>query len=432
MIIIYRLFTFLLLPFILLTLLYRLKINKEDRARISERLGKTNHLRPNGPIIWIHCASVGESLSTLSLVNKIVADYQNIHVLITTGTITAAKILSKKIPERTIHQYVPVDLTIAVRRFLKFWKPSLALWIESELWPNLVTETQKTQAPMILLNGRVSEKSYRIWKIFPNFIRKLLSSFEICLGQSNAEKEKLKSLGAKNVTYAGNLKFGAKKLPLDEKQYQSLKNDLKDRTIWLAASTHPHEEKIIGSVHSKLKSYFKNLLTIIVPRHPSRGKAISKALKKNGLNVSQRSKNDGIEKKTEIYLADTIGELALFYKLSDVVFLGGSLKESAGGHNPLEPSHFLCAVVVGPGVKNFNEIFREFFANNAAVQIESDEDLFKNTLVLLKNREKRENVAMCAHKIAQGKSKILEETYLLLKPFLKKANLQEDETIANT
>ena len=432
MIIIYRLLTFLCLPFIFLIFLYRLTMNKEDRIRISERLGKARHARPVGPIIWIHCASVGESLSTLALVNKIIADYKNIHILITTGTITAAKILSKKIPKRTIHQYVPIDLTIAVKQFLKFWKPDLALWIESELWPKLVTETQKTQAPMILLNGRVSEKSYRIWKIFPSFIKKLLSSFDICLGQSNVEEEKLKSLGAKNVAYMGNLKFGAKKLSLDEGEYQTLKKNLKNRTVWLAASTHPHEEKIIGSIHLKLKSYFENLLTVIVPRHPSRGNAIGKILKGNGLNISQRSKHDTIERETEIYLADTIGELALFYKLSDVVFLGGSLKEHAGGHNPLEPSHFLCALVVGPGIKNFNEVFQEFFTSNAAIQIKNGEDLFRNILDLLKNKKKRENIAMRANKIAKGKSKILEDIYLLLKPFLNRTSLQKDEEIANT
>ena len=159
MIVIYRLLTCLLFPFILLTLLYRLKTRKEDRKRSSERWGKTGKIRPRGTIVWIHCASVGESLSTLALVKKITSDYRNLHVLITTGTVTAAKILATKMPKRAIHQYVPIDLAIAVRRFLKFWKPNLALWIESELWPNLVTETEKMQIPMVLLNGRVSEKS---------------------------------------------------------------------------------------------------------------------------------------------------------------------------------------------------------------------------------------------------------------------------------
>jgi 3-deoxy-D-manno-octulosonic-acid transferase len=382
--------------------------------------------------VWIHCASVGESLSTLALVKKITSDYRNLHVLITTGTVTAAKILATKMPKRAIHQYVPIDLAIAVRRFLKFWKPNLALWIESELWPNLVTETEKMQIPMVLLNGRVSEKSYRIWKIFPDFIKKLLSPFHLCFGQSHDEVRKLRNLGAKNITYAGNLKFGAEKLPLNEEKYQSLKKNLRNRTIWLAASTHPDEEEIIGNIHIKLKSYFKNLLTIIVPRHPSRGDTISRTLRKSGLNVSQRSQHDMPKSKTEIYLADTIGELSLFYKLSDVVFLGGSLKDRAGGHNPIEPSHFLCALIVGPGVKNFTEIFQEFFSNNAAIQINNHQDLFKTILSLLKNQGKRKKIGMSANRIAENKSKILKDIYLLLKPFLKNTSLQKDNEIANT
>ena len=342
----YRMGTTLGGPLIRLYLNMRLKRGKEDPARFKERLGHASIPRPEGKVVWMHCASVGESLSVLALIDCILADHPGWSVLMTTGTVTSAKLMAERLPQGAMHQYVPVDRVSYVRRFLQHWRPDLALWVESEFWPNLVTETYAQDVPMIVLNGRMSEKSFKGWQKNSAMMGRILSAFTLVLAQSEKDGERFHTLGAKNVNTVGNLKFSAKPLPVMEAALAELKNVVGTRPVWLASSTHNGEEAICGRVHKMLKASNSSVLTIIAPRHPERGEAVSTELQAHGLNVARRAIGDAITDKTDIYVADTLGELGLFYRLSDIVFMGKTLA-GGGGQNPIEPAALSCALIFG-------------------------------------------------------------------------------------
>lgn len=412
----YRLFSLAAAPFVRLILERRMKAGKEDPARLCERYGTAGAGRPEGPLAWIHAASVGESLSALPLIECLLSANPRLHVLVTTGTVTSAGLMERRLPHRALHQYAPVDLTPCVRRFLDHWRPDLGLWIESELWPNLMLETRRRGVPMVLVNARISPRSFDRWRCFPFLIRRLLSSFDLCLGQNREEAERLKALGALRVAAPGNLKYVAAPLPAPEEEFARLQSMTRGRALWLAASTHAGEEKIAGDVHLRLKAEFPGLLTIIVPRHATRGPAIAKILKAKGLSLARRAAGEAPGLETDIYLADTMGELGLFYRLAEVTFIGGSLVPH-GGHNALEAGPFGCAVILGPHTVNFREITGDMLAAGAAVEVADGEALADTLRVLLADEARRQEVSANARRFAASKHGILDEIMERLAPY---------------
>jgi len=355
----YRAGTELLGPAIELWLKRRLARGKEDPARLPERLGRPGRARPPGRLIWLHAASVGEAMSVLPLIDRLLAARADASVLLTTGTVTSARLMAARLPARAFHQFVPVDRPSAVRRFLDHWRPDLALFVESELWPNLVGETAKRGRPMALVNARLSERSFRRWRRFGWLVRPLLGAFRLTLAQSEADAERLGALGAPEVRCLGNLKSAGLPLGADEAALAELRLAVGARPRWLAASTHPGEEAIAADVHRRLAGRFPGLLTAIAPRHPERGPELARTL---GLAVGRRAA--GEPPGADAYLADTLGEMGLLFRLCPVVFVGGSLVPH-GGQNPLEPARLGCAVLFGPHMRNFAEAEARLLAAGA-------------------------------------------------------------------
>ena len=349
-------------PLIDLYLARRLKRGKEHPARFPERKGIAGQERPAGPLVWLHAASVGEAVSMLPIVEAL-QGRGGLTVLVTTGTVTSAAMMAGRLPEGAIHQFVPVDRPAWVRRFLDHWRPGLALWVESEFWPNLLTETARRKIPLVLLNGRVSDRSFRRWRKMPDFIGGLLSGFALCLGQTEEDARRLAALGAPKTACLGNLKFAAPALPADAVALAGLIETLGRRPCWLAASTHAGEEILAGRVHRALN--IPHLVTLIVPRHPERGAAIAEELRALGLNPTRRSLGEPI---SEVYIADTLGELGLFYRAAPLVFMGKSLI-GQGGQNPLEPARLGASVLFGRHMGNFADIARRMTGAGAAKEV---------------------------------------------------------------
>jgi 3-deoxy-D-manno-octulosonic-acid transferase len=393
----YRLFTDVGGPLVDGFLRRRLSQGKEDAARISERRGVANRPRPDGKLIWIHAASVGESQSSLALIAKFLEAEPETHVLQTTGTLTSAHLMQERLPPRSFHQFVPVDRLLWVRTFLDHWQPDIALWMESELWPNLVQETARRKIPSILVNARMSRRSFKHWRRFSGTARKLLGTFSLCLAQTEEQADFLRCLGAAPVKYLGNLKFSAAALPVEISALDALKAELGDRPLWLAASTHPGEEKMAADVHDRLSVEWPNILTVIVPRHPVRGDEIAKALRARGLSVSLKSSNDGFS--GDVYVADTLGELGLFYRLANITFIGGSMA-SHGGHNPLEAAQLDCAIVLGPDMGNFATVARELLDVGGALQVSDGTAIADAVAELLRDPATRERQIKTAARVA--------------------------------
>ena len=394
---IYRLFANVGGPLVYGLLRRRLSQGKEDATRISERRGVASRLRPAGKLIWIHAASVGESQSSLALIVKLLEAEPETHVLQTTGTLTSAHLMQERLPPRSFHQFAPVDRLPWVRTFLDHWQPDIALWMESELWPNLVQETARRDIPSVLVNARMSRRSFGRWRRFSGTARRLLGTFSLCLAQTEEQADFLRCLGASPVKYLGNLKFSAATLPVDLSALDAVKAELGERTLWLAASTHPGEEETAAEVHDHLSAEWPDILTVIVPRHPVRGHEIAKALRARGLSVSLKSSGDGLT--GDIYVADTLGELGFFYRLSTIAFIGGSMA-SHGGHNPLEAAQLDCAVVLGPDMGNFTTVARELLDAGGAQQVNDAGAVAAAVAKLLRNPAARQEQAGAAARVA--------------------------------
>lgn len=347
----YRLLSLAAGPFLGLVLERRRRAGKEDASRLAERRGIAARPRPPGPLIWLHGASVGEAQSILGLVDRLRAYYPQPHILVTTGTVTAAALLAERLPAGAWHHYVPLDHPGAVRRFLDHWQPSLAVFVESELWPNLLFATARRQVPLALVNGRMSQRSFAGWSRRPGLIRPLLKCFDLILAQSVDDAARFERLGAARALPLGNLKGEAEPLPFDPAQLQMLAAALASRPRWLAASTHDGEEAAAAASHRALRQRWPDLVTVIAPRHPARGEAIGQALAAGGLAVARRSRGDAITAATDVYLVDTLGELGLFYRLCPITFIGGSLV-GIGGHNPFEAARLGACLTIGPAHQN--------------------------------------------------------------------------------
>ena len=397
----YRLITSFVAPLIPLWLQWRKLYGKEDARRLRERYGFTSKPRPKGTLVWLHAASVGESNSVLILIQKIKERYPEIHLLLTTGTVTSANLMQKRLPKDVIHQYVPIDTPSAVRRFIRHWRPDIALWVESELWPNLVMEANEAEAFMGIINGRMSERSFEGWKKRPEMIKPMLSSFNIVFAQTQADAKRLSELGAKDVLCVGNLKYDAAFLPCNEEELIDLQTDTGNRKLWLAASTHPAEEQLIAKTHALLSVTIPNLLTIIVPRHPQRGAEIAASLS-NTLKVSLRSQTRSISADTQIYVADTLGELGLFYRLCEIVFMGGSLVKH-GGQNPLEPGRLSCAILTGPYTHNFADMYNDMEKAGCCLRVNGPDQLAVQVSKLMGDIAARDRLQSTVKKWMEGK-----------------------------
>jgi len=406
----YRGLTGIAAPIIAVYLRRRLAQGKEHPLRYTERHGIASQARPIGPLLWVHAASIGEAQSALALVHRLLAANAHLNILITTGTLTSAELLETRLPKRSFHQFVPLDRLPWVRRFLDHWRPNFAIWVESEFWPNLVIETQNRGIPVVLVNGRMSERSFANWRRAPNVIRTMLRGFTLCFAQTEFEASRLIALGARDVRYRGNLKYSAAALPFDKAELASLQSSLLKRPVWLAASTHPGEETLVADVHTTLRESFPNLLTIIVPRHPRRGVDIALELTKRGLTIGCRSERTEIRSQDEIHIADTLGNLGLYYRLTDVAFVGGSMGNH-GGHNPLEAAQLDCAIIHGPDMANFSTVAEQLAAANGAVRITNAQTMVCAVHHLLTDTLERDRQASAAKEVARKNSKVIDSIF---------------------
>jgi 3-deoxy-D-manno-octulosonic-acid transferase len=380
-------------PAIDLWLAHRRKQGKEDTARFAERFGHAGLPRPDGRLAWAHGASVGEALAVLPLAERLVAE--GFHVLITSGTVTSAQILEKRLAPGMTHQYVPIDRPTAVRRFLDHWRPELAIWVESELWPNLVLGTAARAIPMIMVNARMSERSARRWRGMPRLIKPLLGAFSAVLAQSEADGERLQALGAGSVSLGGNIKYDAPPLPVDAAALQRFTKELGARPHWLAASTHPGDEAAACQAHAALAGETPGLITLIAPRHPARTAEIADMLRARGITPAIRSRGQAITPNTEIYIADTLGEMGLLYRAVGTVFIAGSLGDH-GGHNPVEPALLENALLAGPDMRNFDDACTALQAAGALTRIARADDLAATLQPLMTDTARQRQQAAAA------------------------------------
>lgn len=404
-------------PLLRVWLQRRIARGKEDASRLPERFGHASLPRPGGKLVWLHAASVGEAQSVFTLVRALSTAHPELHVLITTGTVTSATLVAQQQLPRTVHQYIPLDTYPAVRRFLAHWKPDLALWVESEFWPQLLWQAQARRIPLLLINARMSARSYAGWQRWRGVIRHLLQNFTAIYAGSSEDAARLSALGATQVYDIGNLKFDAEPLKIDPALIAQLEAAAGERPRWLAASTHANEEQQIAQAHQQLQVHFPKLLTLLVPRHAARGDAIAEDLRARGFTLSQRSKHEPLTERTQIYLADTMGELGSFYHFARLTFLGGSLV-AHGGHNPLEPARLGCTIVTGPHTHNFNAIVQKMLQAQAIEVVQHKQQLAQQInrwLIDVATARQQAERARILMQQAQGASAtILQQCSLLL------------------
>ena len=396
----------------------RLKAGKEDPNRINERRGQTPNIRPEGEVIWFHAASVGESIALLGLIENIVEERPLTNILITTGTTASANLINTRLPKKTIHQYVPLDVGKFVCGFLDHWKPNLAIFTESELWPCLIAKAHAREIPLILINARISRKSFSKWKWVKGLFSSILSKFYIILCQDENTAKFIRKLSKSKIDpkVVGSLKESAPPLPFSEEDRTVISNQIGSRPVWLAASTHEREELMMAEAHEHARRFSRRLLLIIVPRHPNRGKKICSDLRNLGWQVSLRSGGEEINNYTEIYIADTFGEMGLWYRISSISFLGGSMTE-VGGHNPFEPATLGSAILHGPHVWSAAEAYEELGKVKASLQIKNPEEL-SQAIVDLLNPDTNASMAKSAWELsskeAEASSQALNEIFKVL------------------
>lgn len=407
-------------PLIRRQLYRRLASGKEHPTRIGERFGRSDRARPPGCLAWVHAASIGEAQSALPLVGRIIAERPDMSILMTTGTTTSAALMARRLPAAVIHQFAPVDEPASVSRFLAHWRPQVALIMESEIWPNLLTQTEAAGAKLALVNARISPASFRRWRRVGPLARRLFRVFSCALAQSPEDLERLAALGAHRPRCPGNLKFASPPPEADPDILAALRDDLAGRRLWLAASTHPGEEEIVAEANRRLSERSGAHLAIIAPRHPSRGAQVAAALGQLGHRTSLRSRVDAVDRETAIYVADTVGEMGLWYRLADVVFIGGSLVRH-GGQNPLEPAKLDCAIVSGPAVSNFQRIAGEMRAAGALVLVESAQELAREVGRLLDDDRRRARMTAAARAYATGQGEVVDRVWEELAPLFEDA-----------
>lgn len=388
---------------------HRERQGKEDPRRRPERLGIASSPRPPGPVAWFHAASVGETNAVLPVIQALLARRGDLSALLTTGTVTSAGLAARRLPPRVVHQYVPIDVPGYARTFLAHWRPDLAVFTESEIWPNLILETHRAGAPLALVNARMSSKSFRRWKRRQDIARPLLSRFEVVLAQNERLSRRFAELGARAVLSVGNLKIDAPPPPVDPVALERLTAAVGNRPLVMAASTHEGEETALAEAHRVLAREFDGLLTIIAPRHPERGTGLAEQLKASGLSVSQRSAGALPDARTDIYIADTIGELGTFYAMSPVAFVGGSLVDR-GGQNPIEAIRHGAAVLTGPSWRNFADEYAALLKRGGAVEVRTAADIVAAVRRLARDAAELERMRSGAQAALLSLSGALEQT----------------------
>ena len=406
MLIIYRFLINIILLFSPIILIIRLIKKKEDIFRFREKFCIFSKKRGAGKLVWFHGASVGEIQSIIPIIEKLENESKIKKVLITSNTLSSSKIIKKLKFKKVVHQFFPIDTNYFSNKFLEFWTPSNAFFIDSEIWPNMISNLKKKDIPVTLLNGRITHKTYRRWKKLPNFSKSIFSKINNCYAASNKSKNFLKKLGAKNVKFIGNLKFSQ-----SENEKIKINKDLKilisSRTTWCASSTHDMEEKFCGILHKSLKKKYKNLLTIIIPRHIERTKRIISELHKLGLKTQTHEPKMKIDKKIDIYIVNSYGKTKSFYSLCKNVFLGGSLI-SHGGQNPLEATRYGCNIIHGPNIDNFEDIYDFLKKNKISSEVKNHKEAFSK---LNKLFEKKTNSIKVKKKLNFIGKKILQKTF---------------------
>jgi len=404
-------------------LLWRCARGKESRSRLKERCGFASRKRPAGQLAWLHGASVGESLSLLPMVERLQA--AGFQVLLTTGTLTSANLAAKRLPAGAIHQFLPLDVPRFVKRFLHHWQPDLVIFAESELWPNFLNAIDRRDIPLILVNARLSPRSFARWQKVPVFIASLLSKLDMVLAQTADDAARLMQLGAARVLVTGNLKFDSPAPPVHAEDLAYLTGLIGTRPLWVAASTHPGEEQILLDVHQELSLRFANLLTIIVPRHPQRGADILHQVEAHKLRGALRSAGGQPMRDVQVYIADTMGELGLFYRLAGLIFMGGSLVPR-GGQNPIEPAKLGSAIIYGPYVHNFTEVYQILDEARGAVQVEDAEALIDVLTTLLSDVGKFRTMARAAFDAVEQRAGATRNVMRAIEPYIVQMRLDRD------
>lgn len=390
----------------------RLRQGKELAERLPERRGIASQGRPAGFVLWVHAASVGEAQSALILIDRFLAHYPDAHVLITTGTVTSARFLEKKPMPRALHQFSPLDTPLFVKRFFGHWRPDAAIWMESELWPNMLMEIQTRKIPSFLVNARLSQKSFDAWRKIPSSAKTLLSGFTHIFAQTEESRALYEALGAQSISVSDNIKYSAAPLPADAQDLAALRGAVQNRPCWLFASTHEGEEDIACRVHKRLKEHFPHILTIIVPRHPVRGAAIYNLCGLHHLDAAKRSEGRLPDRGIDIYIADTIGELGLFYRLSPIAVIGRTISlDGGGGHNPIEAAQLGAAILFGPHMQFQQQICDDMLADKAALQFRSETDLAERLTDLLRDQAALRAAKDRARAFALQKNKIIDAVW---------------------
>ena len=404
----YRFFTYLFYPFAPIYLYFRKIRKKEDSISYREKLSKIEISREEGFLIWFHVASVGEAMSILPLIESCLKEKKVDKILLTSLTLSSGKILKKRFNQnaKVIHQFLPLDISVWTNKFLEHWKPNLSIFIDSEIWPNLISQISEKKIPLLLINARITKKSFKRWKLIISFAKKIFEKFDLCIVSNKESENFLKILGAKNIKNYGNLKFSNIKNDLNKKLDSDFFNKIKNRKIWCAASTHPTEEILCARSHLKIKESYNNILTIIIPRHIDRIEKIRKELSNLNLKIVLYSKLDQIDINTDILLIDTYGEASIFYNISKYVFVGKSTIKSLimdSGQNPIEPARLGCKIFHGPNVSNFVEIYEYLRTLGVTKQVNNSNELSISLIEEFKeNKGEKSNIKEEIHNYGQN------------------------------
>lgn len=413
----YRTLVWIFTPALWCLLAWRRLTGFENPRSLHEKRGLNLPPRPTGPLIWVHAASNGETLSALPLITRFLAANPHAHVLITTVTLTAADLIAQRAMPRLIHGFAPFDHPLWAQRFLKHWQPDFVIWVESELWPETLYATRSTGVPMVLVNGRLSARSAQRWRFMPILAKRILCMFDTIFAQTDIFAARFKALGAHHVYIAGNLKYMASPLPYHAHDLHMITAAIGTRPTILFASTHAGEEVLAARAHTTLKARWPDFLTIIIPRHPRRGAEILAMLKPSGLHATLRTQTPVPDAHCDIYIADTLGELGLFFSACKRVVMGNSFVTTpGGGHNPLEPAQFGCAIAYGPSMYNFADMTALLEAENAACPVASEDALKACLHEWLQNPAQVGTQGQRAQHVAQAQIHTLDDICAQLAP----------------
>lgn len=415
MIYLYRLLLNIILIFSPLIILFRMIKKKESPTRFWEKFCFFSKKRAGGKILWFHGASVGELQSIIPLLEKLVKKKEIKQILVTSNTLSSTRIIQNFKSHKIVHQFFPIDTNFHTKKFINHWKPSLAVFIDSEIWPNMIINLKKKNIPIGLINARITKKTFERWKLLPNLSKKIFNKFDLCLSASKESQTYCKKLGIKNINFYGNLKFSQSE---NEKNSinANLKRFIKSRKVWCASSTHHNEENLCGEAHKQLKKKYKNLLTIIIPRHIERANRIEKELKNLDLKTHVHKSNKRIDNKTDIYLVNTYGMTKSFFNICNNIFLGGSLVNH-GGQNPLEATRYGCNVIHGPHISNFREIYNFLKKNKLSYKISNKNEMTSILKKLFSKKSKSKKIEKRLYLIGQ---KVLQKTFNEIDLLIKK------------